>query len=276
VILATGFGLFAELNSGSPFRQHLSGQLPVSLAAPCVIGAGDLGDILVAQFPVYSINERAELPGINEERLASALAKASVFLAAGDEPEAHRNLSGVKKLARERDHAVHKVGLDDRLPDLSFTGLVRGHRTVGQDESGQSGRSEVINEVLHPGVIGVSRWGHAVDPPLVLLELVATPVAIVERRVCQHPICLQVGEAVVVEGVAVGDLGVYAADRKIHLRQTPGGVVRFLPVDRDVAELAAVRLDELLAADEHSARSAAGIVNRPLYGARISTRMRTT
>ena len=49
---------------------------------------------------------------------------------------------------------------------------------------------------------------HAVDPPLVLLQKVATPVAVVERRVRQHPIRLQVRETVVVKGVAVGDLSV--------------------------------------------------------------------
>jgi hypothetical protein len=49
-----------------------------------------------------------------------------------------------------------------------------------------------------------------------------------------------------VEGVAVGDLRLDAADGEVHLGQAPGGVVRLLAVDGDVAQLAAVGLDELL------------------------------
>jgi len=66
---------------------------------------------------------------------------------------------------------------------------------------------------------------------------------------------------VVVEGVAVGDLGVDAADGEVHLGKAPSGVVGLLAVDGDVADLAAVRLDELLTADEHAARAAAGVID---------------
>jgi hypothetical protein len=96
--------------------------------------------------------------------------------------------------------------------------------------------------------------------------LVAAPVAVVERRVGEDVVGLQVGVLVVVEGVAVGDLRVDAADREVHLREAPRRVVRFLPVDRDVADLAAVRLDELLAADEHAAGAAARVVDAALVG----------
>ena len=71
---------------------------------------------------------------------------------------------------------------------------------------------------------------------------------------------------VVVEGVAVADLRVDAADGEVHLGQPPGGVVRLLPVDGDVADAPAVRLDELLALDEHPAGAAAGIVDAALVG----------
>jgi len=50
---------------------------------------------------------------------------------------------------------------------------------------------------------------------------------------------------------------------EVHLGETPGHVVGFLPVDGDIA---AVRLDELLAADEHPARSAAGVVDTAFVG----------
>ena len=108
-----------------------------------------------------------------------------------------------------------------------------------------------MDEMLNPGVVGVARRRHSVDPALVVLEQFAAPVAVVEGRVGQHVVGLEVGVPVVVEGVAVRDLRVDAADGEVHLGQSPGGVVGLLPVDRDVAELAAVGLDELLAAHEH-------------------------
>ena len=98
------------------------------------------------------------------------------------------------------------------------------------------------------------------------LQQLAAPVAVVERRVGQHVVGLEVGVLVVVEGVAVGDLRVDAADGEVHLRQPPGGVVGLLAVDRDVAELAAVGLDELLALHEHAARAAARVVDAALVG----------
>src|SRR5438093_2599916 len=52
--------------------------------------------------------------------------------------------------------------------------------------------------------------------------------------------------------------------RKVHLRQTPRGVVCFLAVDGNVAELAAVCFDKFLARHKHSAGTAAGIVNASL------------
>src|SRR3990167_7894867 len=77
---------------------------------------------------------------------------------------------------------------------------------------------------------------------------------------------LVVRAVVVVEGVAMGDLRVDATDGEVHLGEAPGGVVGLLAVDGDVAELAAVGLDELLAGDEHAARAAAGVVDAALVG----------
>ncbi len=71
---------------------------------------------------------------------------------------------------------------------------------------------------------------------------------------------------VVVKGVAVLDLCVDAADRQVHHAQPPRGVVRLLPVDRDVADPPLVRLDELLALHKHAARPTARIVDAPLIG----------
>ena len=73
---------------------------------------------------------------------------------------------------------------------------------------------------------------------------------------------------VVVEAVAVGNLAVDATDRKVHLRQLPGGVVGLLAVDGYVgfrpAAVAVPRrmgADELYGLDEHARRAATGVVD---------------
>ena len=107
---------------------------------------------------------RAQLAGVDEQRLAAAVAEAAVLLVAGEEPEADRDLRRVEELARQRDHAVDQVGLDDRLADLALARLVRRHRAVGQHEAGEPGGREVVDEVLHPGVVGVAGRRRAVVP----------------------------------------------------------------------------------------------------------------
>jgi len=141
------------------------------------------------------------------------------------------DLGRVEELAGQGDHAVDQVRLNDRLADLALARLVRRHRAVGEDETGDPGRCQVVDEVLDPGEVRVARRRHAVGPALVVLEQFAPPVAVVEGRIGQDPIGLEVRMAVVVEGVAVGDLGVDAADREVHLGQAPGGVVGLLAID---------------------------------------------
>ena len=86
----------------------------------------------------------------------------AVLLVPGQEPQADRNLRRVEQLARQGHHAVHQVGLDDGLADLALAGLVGGHRAVGQHEAGDAVGREVVDEVLHPGEVGVARGRHAV------------------------------------------------------------------------------------------------------------------
>jgi len=62
-----------------------------------------------------------------------------IFLVAGEKPKARGNLCRVKELARERDHAINKVGFDDVLANLAFAGLVRRHGAVGENEASDAG-----------------------------------------------------------------------------------------------------------------------------------------
>ena len=127
--------------------------------------------------------------------------------------------------------------------------------------------------MLHPGEVGVARRRRAVLPALVLAQALAAPVAHVEGGIGEDEVGLQVGVAVVVEGVAVRDLAVDAADREVHLGEPPGRVVRLLAVDRDVGfGLAAVpvaigvRADELHRLHEHARGAAAGVVHPAAVG----------
>src|SRR5690606_8305911 len=56
-------------------------------------------------------------------------------------------------------------------------------------------------------------------------------------------------------------LRIDTANRQVHLGEPPGGVVALLPIDRDVADTAAVLEHELLALHEHAPRAAAGVID---------------
>jgi hypothetical protein len=56
-------------------------------------------------------------------------------------------------------------------------------------------------------------------------------------------------------------LGFDGVDGEVHVREPPRGRIRFLAVDGDVARVAAVGGDELLALDEHATGAAARIVD---------------
>ena len=127
---------------------------------------------------------------------------------------------------------------------------------------------EVVEEVLHPGEVGVAHGRGAVLPSPVVAEPVAAPVGDVEGRIGEDVVGPQVGVAVVVEAVAVLDPALDAADRKVHSRHAPGGVVGLLAVDGDVALgfarvsiAGSVGADELNRLDEHAGGTAAGVVH---------------
>src|SRR6266480_5208032 len=57
----------------------------------------------------------------------------------------------------------------------------------------------------------------AIDPALVVAQQLASPVAVVEIRIGEDKVGFEVGVAVVVKRVAMRDLAIDAADRKVHL-----------------------------------------------------------
>src|ERR1019366_7300868 len=65
------------------------------------------------------------------------------------------------------------------------------------------------------------------------------------------------------------DVGVDAANGQVHLGEPPGGVVALLTVDGDVADTAAVRLDEAFGLDKHAAGAATGVIDPSFDLARL-------
>src|SRR5665648_301776 len=241
------------------------------LAAPGVVRTGDARDVLVAQLLVRAVDERAHLAGVDEQRLAAAVAAGAaaprpVALVARQEPQAHGDLRGVEELPGQGDHAVDEVCLHELLADLPFPALLRAHRAVGEHEAGHALRRQVVDHVLHPGEVGVAHRRRPVLPAHVVAQALAAPVAHVERRVAEDEVGLQVLVLIGVEGVGVvrPQVALEAADGEVHLGQAPGGGVALLPVDGDVAAAAAVLLHEALALHEHAARTAAGVVHAAL------------
>jgi hypothetical protein len=193
---------FVELGAFAEARYVLvlAGAL---VATPGMVRAGDTRDVVIGELALGAVDHPPELASVDEQHLAAPVTESVVLLVAGQEPEADRDLRRVEELAGEGDHAVHEVGLDDGLPDLALAGLVRGHRTVGEDEAGLAGRRQVVDEVLHPGEVRVARGRRAVLPADVVGEPVAAPVAVVERRVREDVVGLQVLVQVAVERVGM-------------------------------------------------------------------------
>src|SRR6185437_10582404 len=120
--------------------------------------------------------------------------------------------------------------------------------------------------MLYPSEVGIASGRSAILPARIVAQALAAPVAHVEGRICQNEIGLQVFMQVVVESVVVmrADVGLDAANRKVHFGETPSGRIRFLSIDRNVANLSAVLSDELLALNEHSTGTAARVIDATL------------
>ena len=124
--------------------------------------------------------------------------------------------------------------------------------------------AKLPEDVLEPGVVGVTDGRGAVFPAGVFLDALAAPIRDVERRIGEDEVEALVAPFVLVKAAFVvpGDAaGVDAAHREVHLGETPGGVIAFLPIDSEVADATAMRLQEAFGLNEHAAGAAAGVIN---------------
>src|SRR5690606_5680357 len=247
---------------------HVGVLTGILLAAPGVVGVGDLFDFLVGEFAPGAVHHHAHLAGVDEQHLPAAVAQLgflyqAVVASFGQNPEAGGDLGGVEELARQRHHAVHHVGLDHGLADFAFAALLRAHGAVGQHHARGAVGGEVVVDVLDPRIVGVAHGRYAELPAHVFAQALAAPVGDVERRVGEDEVELEVAQLVLVEAAFVvpADVGIDAAHRQVHLAQPPGGVVALLSVDGDVPDAAAVLHHELFRLHEHTAGAAAGVVD---------------
>ena len=166
------------------------------------------------------------------------------------------------------------------LPDSPLAAGAAAHGAIGEEERHAALRREVMEHVLDPGEVRVAppsrpsadhrysppppRRG-AVAPARVALQLRVPPFADVERRVGHHVVGSQVGVLVAGEGVGrfLAEIEVDAADGHVHRRESPSGGIALLPIDGEVAQLAAVLLDEALALDEEPAGAHGRIIDAP-------------
>ena len=145
-------------------------------------------------------------------------------------------------------------------------GIRVSSKKTDEDEAGHAGGREVIDEVLHPGEVGVAARGKAELPARVVVF--AEPVGVVEGRIGEDEVGAQIGMEIAPEGVGLlfAEIGFDAADGEVHHGEAAGGGVALLTVDADVAEPAAVGFDEFFRLHEHAAGTAAGIVNAAFVG----------
>ena len=118
-----------------------------------------------------------------------------------------------------------------------------------------------MGKVLQPGIVGVAGRRHAVFPADIIAQMLAAPVADIERRIGKDEVGLQVFMLIGKKGIAQLNAGINAANSQVHLGQTQGGGVGFLAIDGQVFDIALMLFNKALALDEHTARAAAAVIN---------------
>ena len=206
-------------------------------------------DFLFGDFAKGAGYHRAHVAGIDEEDLTR------LWLLTIEEPKANGNACGVEQLAGKRHDALHKVGLQDVLANLSFATRLAAERTVGKHHSDASCGGKVTNHVLQPSKVGVALWGHSEAPTHIVLQAVGSPVLHVEGWIGHNEVGLQRGVLVVEEGVgvAVAQIGLDATNGEVHHRHLACVGVDFLTKDAEVLDVALMVTHKVGTLDKHAA-----------------------
>ena len=158
-------------------------------------------------------------------------------------------------------HMPQRASVNEKgLTYLTLAGLVRRHGTVGKDNPRNAPGRQVVQDVLHPGEVGVAGRQNAVLPPLIVPELLATPVGCVKGRIDEYVVGPQVRVTVVSETVSVGRVSHgtvhLPSSQRYHLTTsgvgeaawvlgcgTPSDFVRASPLSREWLTLLIRRMD---------------------------------
>lgn len=173
-----------------------------------------------------------------------------------------------EELAGQGDHALDEIRLDQGAADVALAAGIRAHRAIGEQQRHRAIRREVVEHVLDPGEVGIPLRRRAVFPAGVALQLAVPPFLDVKGRIRHHEVGAEVRVLVAGEGVRrfLAEVEIDAADGHVHRRQPPGGGIAFLPEDHDVADAAAVLLDEALGLHEEAAGAHRRVIDAALIG----------
>ena len=127
--------------------------------------------------------------------------------------------------------------------------------------------------MLQPGIVGVAHWWAAKLPADIFTQLLAVPVADVERRVGKDEIGFEVRVTIVQKGVTQLEAGFDATDGKVHLCQPQGGGVRFLPKNGKVANGTPVFVHKAFGLHKHTSTAAAAVINASTEGLTRSAKL---
>src|SRR4051812_10757088 len=110
-----------------------------------------------------------ELTRIDKQDLAAPVPQPLVLsdavrLIPCQKPQADGDLGRIEKLSWQCDYAVDHIARDHPSPYLALAALGRRHRPVGEDDAGDAGRREVVENMLKPGEIGIAGRRGAVLP----------------------------------------------------------------------------------------------------------------
>src|SRR5699024_5653615 len=166
-------------------QRHSSGEawhivVATVVVSPGVVRPGNLLDVVIGELSQLTAEECAELAGVNEEHLTSPFAVSVTVAILADEPQRNREPRVVEQLRRESNDRITSTGFQQLLAKLPLAALLRTQRSVRKHEARCALGAEVVDEVLHPGEVGVAGRRRAVLPARVIGQFGIPPVRDVE------------------------------------------------------------------------------------------------
>ena len=121
--------------------------------------------------------------------------------------------------------------------------------------------------MLDPRIVGIARRWNAVFPTNIIFEFILSPIREVERRICHDKVRFQGLMQVVEESISVirSEVSINTTDSHIHFSHFPSISIGLLSVNRNIASVTAMCLNEFCTLYEHTARTTAWIVNTTVF-----------